>query len=110
MKYSKEEIETAREQIRKLAPEGTRVYYIIRKVSASGMSRRIDFVTIGELGLPLYLTRDFAIIYGAKLWRDDNGMRVNGCGMNMAEHVADFVADEVYGRESERKEWQLINL
>jgi len=110
MKYTKEEIENTKKQIRALAPEGAKIYYIIRSVSASGMSRRIDWLIVGACGMPLYLTRDFAIIYGAKLNREDNGLRVCGAGLNAAEHVADYVADEVYGRAGNRKEWNLINL
>lgn len=56
------------------------VYGIVRKVSASGMSRNIDLYIIKDNRM-VYLTGWASIVLGYK--RMDRGMVVRGCGMDM---------------------------
>ena len=57
------------------------IYSIIRHVSASGMSRRIDFYCIID-NQPRYLTGYIADILGYKV-SNKGGINVQGCGMDM---------------------------
>jgi hypothetical protein len=63
------------------------IYGIVRKVSASGMSRNIDLYIIKD-NAPVYLTGYAAAILGWKMAKD-RGMIVNGCGMDMVFHAGE---------------------
>jgi hypothetical protein len=69
-------------KLQELCPEGTTVYCIIRSVSRSGMSRRIDcyVVNSGEL---IWISGYMAYAMGLSLGKNHDGLRVGGCGMNM---------------------------
>lgn len=115
MKYSKEEVANATIQLKNHCKPGTTVYCVLRKVSRSGMSRRIDFYAIdipaNKHSSPRlqYLTGWMNIIFGNT--RSDNGMCVNGCGMDMGFHMVDALAGALYGRDARglgknlRHEW-----
>lgn len=114
MKYSAEEVTNAREMLAKYAPKGSTVHCVIRQVSRSGMSRRIDFYVIDasdkQRGPRLqYLTGWMSVLLGKT--RSDKGMRVDGCGMDMGFHMVDCLASALYGRDSRglgnglRHEW-----
>lgn len=59
---------------------GDRVYCVLRRVSASGMSRNIDFYIIKN-NEPLFITGLVANLLGLK--RAHEGLTVKGCGMDM---------------------------
>lgn len=68
-----------------LSPNDT-IYGIVRSVSKSGMSRRIDFYVIKD-NVPLFLTASMVNI-GIGSYPNNprsymRGLRVNGCGMDM---------------------------
>ena len=67
------------------APKGTPLYGIVRSVAPSGMSRRIDFYAIDPKdSRPIWLTPVFRDVLGLKQGTGDrDGLRVNGCGMDM---------------------------
>jgi hypothetical protein len=70
--------------------DGARIYTIIRSVSASGMSRAMDFYAISDNDL-IWLTGSFATILGGR--RSKAGaLIVNGCGMDMSFATIDNVA------------------
>lgn len=62
------------------------IYGIVRSVSASGMSRRIDLYVIKD-NRPVYLSGYAANVLGWKL-SDKGGVTVQGCGMDMIFHFA----------------------
>lgn len=69
----------------------TTVYSIIRSVSASGMSRVIDLFVIwtpepGAAPIPLWISYQAAHVLEWKL-DANSGIRVAGCGMDMAFHT-----------------------
>lgn len=86
-----------------LAP-GATVYATVRTVSRSGMSRRIDLYTIAadenrDGGRPwlAYLSRLAAAVLG---WPcNDNGVRVDGCGMDMRHHLVEALSFALFGYE-----------
>jgi hypothetical protein len=61
---------------------GSTVYTILRKVSSSGMSRRIS-VLIVDGGRIADITYSVSILTQYSLPSDGQGLRVNGCGMDM---------------------------
>ena len=75
------------------APKGTEVRIVITHVSRSGMERRMRAFVANKAEV-VDLTAAFAIVYGASMdWR---GVKVRGCGMDMAFHLVYSVASEVY--------------
>ena len=72
-------------ELRKLLKVGDTVYTILRHVSNSGMSRRIDLYTIKDNRMQ-FLTGYAAHATGWK-WGDKAGLVVGGCGMDMGFHV-----------------------
>lgn len=85
-KEKKQQAAEAIETLRKLLKPGDTVHGIIRSVSRSGMSRRIDFYKLVD-GDRIYLTGlmvDVGIGHQSyKDWQQSRGMRVDGCGMDM---------------------------
>jgi hypothetical protein len=71
--------------LRDMLEPGNTVYTVIRHVSASGMSRRIDLYTI-QKNRPVFLSGYAAKAIGWK-WSDKGGIVVNGCGMDMGFHL-----------------------
>ncbi len=90
MKYSKAEVEESRNFLLKHLKPGDTVYTVLRHVSRSGMSRRIDLYAVvpGEGTYPAYnqyLSHAAAVVMGDP--RPDNGIKVGGCGMDMGFHL-----------------------
>lgn len=77
--------EYAINQLREILSPGDTVYCVLRHVSASGMSRRIDLYTIQD-NRPRFLTGYAAHAIGWK-WGDKAGVVVGGCGMDMGFHL-----------------------
>ncbi len=117
MRYTAQEVKDATEMLRKFVPQGSTVQCVLRSVSRSGMQRRIDFYVIvndggrGEKNRPYlqYLSGWMAVLLG--MTRQDKGLKVNGCGMDMGFHMVDTLASALYGRDKRgigaglRHEW-----
>jgi hypothetical protein len=76
-------------ELHKILRPGDDVTCILRNVSRSGMSRRIDFYAPGKTtdsGM-LYLTQFFAWLLDEKMSKGEQGMVVGGCGMDMGFHI-----------------------
>lgn len=84
------EIEEVREELRRLLPPGTTVYTILRHVSRSGMSRRVDVVIRTDEGLQNITWKTARAMPGAYRQGQDGALVVGGCGFD-----AGF--DVVYG-------------
>ena len=67
-----------------LLEAGDTVYSVLRHVSASGMSRNIDFYVIKD-NQPLFITGSIASLLDMK--RAKQGLTVTGCGMDMGFSV-----------------------
>lgn len=75
----------ARNALLEMLGPGSVVYTVLRHVSASGMSRRIDLYTIID-NKPRYLSGYAAKVLGDRLHKD-GGIVVGGCGMDMGFHL-----------------------
>lgn len=76
--------EHAKKSLLNILKAGDTVYTILRHVSASGMSRRIDLYTFQD-NKPVYLSGYYAMIQGEE--PPANGYKVGGCGMDMGFHL-----------------------
>lgn len=85
MRVSKQEREEALERLRKWIKPGDTLYTVLRHVSPSGMSRRIDVYLI-EDNEPRFLSGNISKVLGYRL-HDKGGLVVNGCGMDMGFEV-----------------------
>lgn len=87
MKYSKEEVEKAREALLGWLKPGDTVYTIVRKVSRSGMQRHISLVIFRD-NQALHPNYSAAALLGYRVARGyHDALVVNGCGMDMCFHV-----------------------
>ena len=98
MNASKEQRAEAIAQIRKYVSEGSTIYTVLRHVSASGMSRRIDLYTIRD-NRPVFLTGYVGAILGMSRRRDKDGLTVSGCGMDMGFHVVYNLSAALFGHD-----------
>lgn len=104
--------EQAIERLREFFPRGSTVYTVLRHKSRSGMQRTIGVVSI----LPDTARPDEVCILHPNVataeacgFRDDrrrDGVKVNGCGMDMGAHIARSIAAACYGDAyALRHEW-----
>src|SRR5688500_9376607 len=101
--------------LRKFAPKGSTIYCVLRSVSKSGMSRRIDFFALQKADrksgrdyiYPQYLTGWMSAAGLGSLRDGKQGMRVDGCGMDMGFHVVNNLSYTLYGTNTMqlRSEW-----
>jgi hypothetical protein len=82
------------------ADQRTTVYTVLRSVSRSGMSRRIDVYTasVGNDGMPAInrITHLVAKVIGGA-YDPGKGLRVDGAGMDMGYHVVYSLARALTG-------------
>lgn len=84
MRYTKTQIEEAREALSKWLKPGDTVYTILRHRAASGMSHVISVVVFRK-GLPVHPNWGAAVLLGrpVKSVNGSDGIKVNGGGMDM---------------------------
>lgn len=105
MKYSKEEIESARAALLELIPSGSTVYTVLRSCARSGMQRRIDLYAIeapgaGDVPRLRYLSGYAAVVLGIpRAPMGKQGLAVHGCGMDMGFHLVDMLRSALFGYE-----------
>lgn len=88
------------EKLRKNIEPGDIVYTILRHVSSSGMSRIIDVYTIKD-NVPLRWSWSVATAIGATYDKKHEGVKVNGCGMDMGYHVVDSLSHALFWTKGE---------
>lgn len=93
----------AADMLRRYLQPGSVVYATVRTVSRSGMSRRIDLYAIagpvGDFhhGKP-FLARLSGFAARVLGWPcNDNGVRVDGCGMDMRFHLVECLSRTLFG-------------
>jgi hypothetical protein len=94
--------EQAKWELREILNNGETVYTVLRSVSASGMSRKIDLYVFKD-NKPRYLSGLYAQMQGEKV--PSNGYRVGGCGMDMGFHLVYTLSSMIF--EGERKGYKL---
>lgn len=95
MKYTKEEKEESRKQLREWIKPGDTIYTILRHVSRSGMYRVITLCKMDNEGQMIWL--DF---YASKLLEgydyNHNGCKTRGCGMDMGFNLVYNLGYQLY--------------
>lgn len=109
-RYPKHERDEALQRLKQWLPKGKTVYCIVRQTSRSGMSRNIQLVYFNtskdgeaEDRHPTYTAAKVLNV----ACHQNNGhdtIRVNGCGMDMCEHlVNDLLSYAMYGEANQFK-------
>lgn len=83
-------------ELRKLLRPGETIYTVLRHVSASGMSRRIDLY-IMRRGHPRYISWHVANVLDYKIPDRKEGLVVGGCGMDMGFHLVHSLGYALWG-------------
>ncbi|AYD82169.1 hypothetical protein KNU13_gp83 [Gordonia phage Turuncu] len=86
----------ALDRLREILPPGSTVVTIVKHVTASGMGRTIQPVTVYN-GAVFDLTGYVARVVGWKVDTDRGGVYVQGCGMDMGFHLVYTLARTIYG-------------
>jgi len=86
--------EHAKNSLLNILKAGDTVYTVLRHVSASGMSRRIDLYTFRD-NKPVYLSGYFAMLQCES--PPENGYKVGGCGMDMGFHLVYSLSSLLFG-------------
>ena len=97
-----QEKQEALDNLRKIMPEGSTVFTILRKVSQSGMSRNISLVLFKDTGERQYTLHPNYLASKLLEWKlvDEFGhsaIRVSGCGMDMGFHLVYTLGQILYG-------------
>lgn len=87
---------TATTILQRLFPKGTTVHTIVTRVSASGMSRNIEVLAV-DCGDITNVSWAVAAILDWKFDQKWGGVKVSGCGMDMAFHLVDSLGYALYG-------------
>ncbi len=103
------------DNLREWVQPGDTIYTVIRSVSRSGMSRRLDVLKFDKDGRKLYLTSNMAKlgIAGMRMstadWSQSKGASIPGCGMDMGFHAVDSLCYKLFGKSMSdcniRQEW-----
>jgi hypothetical protein len=89
-----QKIESIKE-LQKLLKPGDTVYTVLRHVSTSGMSRAIS-VHIIRNNEPLNISWSVANVIGEKLHTKHEGIKIDGCGMDMGFSVVYDLSRELF--------------
>lgn len=93
---TKAEKQEAIDRLRGLCPPGSTIYTVLRSVSRSGMSRRIDVYALQD-NEPRYLTGLVSKACDIPFPRKGEGLQVGGGGMDMGFHVVEAVSYALWG-------------
>jgi hypothetical protein len=94
---TKQETASAIEQLRELFPAGSTAHTIIRHVSRSGMQRAISVLASTEDGGVQDVSWMVARAVGWRLHTHHDGVKVDGCGMDMGFHLIYTMSQVVHG-------------
>ena len=94
MKYAKQEVKVAIDRLKSFDWETDSLLIVIKSVSKSGMTRRMEIYSKTDNA---WLTRSVARAIGWSM--NDNGIKVDGCGMDMCFHLADTLTWALYGHD-----------
>lgn len=96
MTKKEHEQEKARESLRKMIPPGTTVYTMIKSVSRSGMSRKINAYIIRD-NEPVWISPMVAKAVGYRFDDKTESIVVEGCGMDMGFHLVNSLSYALHG-------------
>jgi len=83
------------EYLKKLLPEGSTVYTVVKHVARSGMIRRILPIAVVK-GEARNISAAVSDVLGWN-WTGDGAVQVGGCGQDMTFHMTYSLAQALYG-------------
>ena len=86
MRYTKEEVTEAREQLLAMLKPGSTVWTVVKHVARSGMSRHISCYVIQGADIR-WIDGYVAKVTGYPVDREREALRVGGCGMDRGFEV-----------------------
>ena len=92
MKYTKKDIEDAKNTLLDIIKPGDTLYTILRHCSKSGMSRNISVLTKDMREISYYV----AVVLEYPRAKDGS-IKVGGCGMDMGFHLIHSLSNALYG-------------
>jgi hypothetical protein len=93
--------EQQKQDVTKYLKHGTTVYGMVRSVSRSGMQRVISFFYIDN-GQLINFDHKIEVLCGYKQAKNQ-GLIINGCGMDMIFSVVSSLSYELFGSENQLK-------
>jgi hypothetical protein len=96
MKYSKEEIEHQKSLLLEWCPQGETIYTVLERVSRSGMQRSIKLFVIKN-SRPVHISYGVAVLLDLSRKPHEDGVTVNGCGMDMGYHLVHSLSYALHG-------------
>lgn len=94
-RISKTEKTEAVTRLQSWLKDGQTVFCVLRKRSSSGMSRVIQLVAFDGDGEPMFLGYNVHLATGHRWDKVHEGVRINGCGMDMGFALVDDLAHAV---------------
>ncbi len=100
MKYTQADKDRALESIKSMFPQGSKLYGIEHR-STSGMSARYRLVAITKSGEVYHPTWGVGAVVGRSMVEKQGQywIKVNGCGYNRLQAIADELSVKLYGKE-----------
>ncbi len=95
MRTTKKERAEAIKWLRELFPPGSVAHTVLRNVSRSGMTRRIDVYAISD-NQTQWVSRAVARVVGFTFNERHECLSVGGCGMDMGFHVVSTLSRVLY--------------
>lgn len=105
MKVSKADKDHSLEMLNKFLNKNQTVYCVLRHVSRSGVRREIALFVIHENRMQV-ISGWVSDVLEMPINRDNLGIKIDGCGMDMGFHVVYNLASVLYGNGYQLKsEW-----
>jgi len=106
MTAKEKEKQEAIENLKKHLSAGDTVYCVLRRVSSSGMSRKISLCVFKD-NKPLWITWWAAKALGWRFDEKTEAIHVNGCGMDMGFHTVYTLSRVLFEGEGEDPGYKL---
>lgn len=81
------ELENAKDKLIGLLSDTDTIYTVLRSVSKSGLSRVISFYVVDNNKEIVNINYYIKTLLGYKFNKSHDGLRIEGCGMDMGYHV-----------------------
>ena len=95
MRYTKEEVTEAREQLLAMLKPGSTVWTVVKHVARSGMSRHISCYVVQGADIR-WIDGYVAKVTGYPFDREREALRVGGCGMDMGSQLVYSLSRTLY--------------
>lgn len=99
------ELQNAKDKLIGLLSETDTIYTILRSVSKSGLTRSIGFYIVDNNKEIININYYIKVLLGYKFNKAHDGLRIEGCGMDMGFHVVHTLLRELGISEKITHRW-----